>query len=368
MPTQTVPEALGEARRILQSAPQSEFGTTSARVLHDANGNLLVKLEGAKNITQPIPVMAVASLNGVDWSKLQDGTRVLVDLTGAADNRSAYIVGIPRPGTEATSAPVPVASVGYTAGRVDSWNLNARTPHIAPEFTKKTTLVFKNGGFHPGDPGPKPVVTGPIDRKVIQSIALWFDYWLYAQLQKGGARWPDNNPYAYRYLFMGLIQSESSWVPNAEGGTPDIGLCQLTHPCIDDMGFSEADAYNTVRNMECSVLYLLKMIKRFKWDVVRGLVAYNAGPGNASRMTDEQCRRHPYPRKVLKNARAFNPGDLVPLNPYNNTYEYLIWYGTQGQQSIMRYMAGINTSSQATLPIQKKAGLLQRIWAWLKRW
>lgn len=76
-------------------------------------------------------------------------------------------------------------------------------------------------------------------------------------------------------LFLGLVQAESGFNPNARSPVGARGLAQLMPATARGLGVNPDDP---IQNLEGGARYLSQQYKRFgKWDLA--LAAYNAGPG-----------------------------------------------------------------------------------------
>jgi hypothetical protein len=80
-------------------------------------------------------------------------------------------------------------------------------------------------------------------------------------------------------LFLGMIQHESSWNPNAVSEYGAEGLGQLMPGTAEELGCQ--NPFDPESNLEASAKYLKQMYDRYgDWDYA--LAAYNGGPGNVA--------------------------------------------------------------------------------------
>lgn len=104
-------------------------------------------------------------------------------------------------------------------------------------------------------------------------------------------------------LFLGLIETESNFRPNARSTEGAVGLAQVLPSTA--RGEFNLNAYDLKQNLEAGARYLRKMIDMFG-SLEAGLRAYNQGPGNQRanpQGSDRESRE--YPGKVLAAARKY---------------------------------------------------------------
>jgi len=80
-----------------------------------------------------------------------------------------------------------------------------------------------------------------------------------------------------RALFAQLVGQESGWNPRAGSPAGAQGLTQLMPATARGLGVT--DPYDPWQSLLGGAKYLKQQIDRFGGDVVKGLAAYNAGPG-----------------------------------------------------------------------------------------
>lgn len=82
-------------------------------------------------------------------------------------------------------------------------------------------------------------------------------------------------------ILAALIQTESSFNPNAQGSAGEIGLTQITPALAAQMGLSSAQLSDPQTNINAGASYLASLFGQFgNWS--QALQAYNAGPGAVS--------------------------------------------------------------------------------------
>jgi len=118
-------------------------------------------------------------------------------------------------------------------------------------------------------------------------------------------------------LVAAVIQVESHFDPFAVSGAGACGLMQVMPPTarwLLEKDYSErvkirpAHLFNPVFNIELGTGYLAHLMSRFDGDLIRALIAYNAGPRVArsvQRGTSAWRRLHAYPRNVLAAYKSF---------------------------------------------------------------
>lgn len=116
-------------------------------------------------------------------------------------------------------------------------------------------------------------------------------------------------------LIKGVIQSESSFRPNAVSSAGAKGLMQL----MDDTarGLGVTDPFDPVQNIDAGTRYLSYLLRKYDGNEAVAVAAYNAGPGRvdrlglrtnedlASRLQDLPSETQAYVRKVLQARKAW---------------------------------------------------------------
>ena len=101
-------------------------------------------------------------------------------------------------------------------------------------------------------------------------------------------------------LVRAVIQAESSWRPNISGPKTRWGrakgLMQLMDGAARELGVR--NPYDPAQNIEGGTKYLARLIRRYKGDISKALMAYNCGPGNVDKGRIPRASRD-YARKVL---------------------------------------------------------------------
>ena len=140
----------------------------------------------------------------------------------------------------------------------------------------------------------------------------------------GGGALPAGTPYAAEIqaaaarhgldpaLLAGLIRQESGFDPSAGSHAGAQGLAQLMPGTAAALGVS--DPFDPVQSIDGGARYLREQLDRFGGDVVRGLAAYNAGPGAVQRFggVPPYAETQEYVRRVQAYAAEYR-GQSRPL-------------------------------------------------------
>lgn len=88
-------------------------------------------------------------------------------------------------------------------------------------------------------------------------------------------------------LFMGLVEQESGWDPNAVSPTGARGMTQVLRSTAADPGFGvtplTGDIDDPLTNLRFGARYFRSMLNRYDGDVNKALAAYNGGAGNVDK-------------------------------------------------------------------------------------
>ena len=97
-------------------------------------------------------------------------------------------------------------------------------------------------------------------------------------------------------LIRAVIQTESGWNPNARSKVGAIGLMQLMPSTARELGVK--NAYDPAQNIAGGSKYLAQLVKRYKGDISKALMAYNCGPGNVNKGRIPKASKA-YAKKVM---------------------------------------------------------------------
>ena len=102
-------------------------------------------------------------------------------------------------------------------------------------------------------------------------------------------------------LIRAVIQVESGWNPNARSKVGAMGLMQLKPGTARELGVK--NAYDPAQNIAGGSKYLARLVKKYKGDVSKALMAYNCGPGNVNKGRIPKASKA-YAKKVMGIYRA----------------------------------------------------------------
>ena len=102
-------------------------------------------------------------------------------------------------------------------------------------------------------------------------------------------------------LIRAIIQVESGWNPNARSKVGAMGLMQLMPATANSLGVK--NAYDAAQNIAGGSKYIAQLVKKYKGDVSKALMAYNCGPGNVKRGRIPKSSKA-YAKKVMGIYRA----------------------------------------------------------------
>jgi TP901 family phage tail tape measure protein len=118
------------------------------------------------------------------------------------------------------------------------------------------------------------------------------------------------------FLIASMIRQESNWNPRAKSWAGARGLMQLMPATARELGVK--NPYDPYQNIMGGTKYIAQQLKRFGGDVVKALIAYNAGAGNVYKVLNsgEGKWKEPknYVRKILGYYNQYTDGAMPSVN------------------------------------------------------
>jgi soluble lytic murein transglycosylase-like protein len=107
-------------------------------------------------------------------------------------------------------------------------------------------------------------------------------------------------------LVLGLIKVESGFNPRIVSRAGARGLMQVMPRTAQHMKCT-GDLFDPATNIDCGCRVLQTYLKRYDGDVIFGLAAYNAGPGNVNQAAKNKLSPFnlSYPERVLRWQKLF---------------------------------------------------------------
>lgn len=116
-----------------------------------------------------------------------------------------------------------------------------------------------------------------------------------------------------------LIKAESGFNPKAVSPKGARGLMQLMPATAKELGV--ADSFDAKANIEAGTRHLLDLLKRYEYDAVKALAAYNAGASRVDRYKGVPPYRETqaYVAKIIREYNAKKLAERRKGSPSNGT-------------------------------------------------
>ena len=123
-------------------------------------------------------------------------------------------------------------------------------------------------------------------------------------------------------IFVGLVQTESSWQKNATANDTHVGFTQVSPGAVADVGGSWNAAKNDpVQNLRYGAAYLKQQLDRFSGDYKKALLAYRYGASSPEVGSGKDAEG--YSNKVFVNAGETVAGQYgAATQPSQSDYQY----------------------------------------------